>query len=562
MMRRMALTRRELVQTLGLTTGVGWLGNSVIGAAGQGHASEDDRTVHLSGDGLALPPRAYTALLDQLTRKADVDEDNYLLGGEIARFEQRWATLLGKETAVFMPSGTLANQLALRALAGSRRRVIVPEMSHVYNDTGDACQTLSGLTLMPLAPGAATFTRAEIEAVLARTAGGRVATDIGAILIESPIRRLSGQMFDWDEAKRITGFARERGIGTHLDGARLFIASAYTGISPAEYAAAFDTVYISLWKYFNCGIGAILAGPKRVLDGMFHVRRMFGGNLAAGWPAALVAAHYMDGFVDRLKSAVRVSEEFYRAIAGHPKVAIERIPNGTNLTRLTLKNVDGARLVARLAERGVRMPHPRRVAASCSASTRAGTARAPRILHDRSSKPSASRNRSRMAKADPPCGPGDLVESFGEIDIYLFDQLLRGRITPQMRLLDAGCGGGRNAHYLMRCGADVYGIDDDGRQIDRIRSLAAQLAPALPARNFVVGPLTALPWADRVLRGGHLQRRSALRHGRSRIRGHACRDVAGPGSRRHLLRASGLHHRHRESRAPCARPPASAARWQ
>ena len=121
-----------------------------------------------------------------------------------------------------------------------------------------------------------------MEAVLARTASGRVATDVGAILIESPIRRLSGQMFDWEEAKRITAFARERGIGTHLDGARLFIASAYTGISPAEYAAPFDTVYVSLWKYFNSGIGAILAGPKRVLDGMFHVRRMFGGNLAVG----------------------------------------------------------------------------------------------------------------------------------------------------------------------------------------------------------------------------------------------------------------------------------------
>ena len=358
-MRRMALTRRELVQTLGLTTSVGWLGESVISAAVQeGHAREDDRTVYLSGDGLALPPRAYTALLDQLTRKADITEDNYLLGGEIARFEQRWATLLGKETAVFMPSGTLANHLALRALAGSRRRVIVPEMSHVYNDTGDACQTLSGLTLIPLAPGAATFTRAEIEAVLTRTAGGRVATDVGAILIESPIRRLAGQMFAWDEAKRITSFARERGIGTHLDGARLFIASAYTGISPAEYAAAFDTVYISLWKYFNCGIGAVLAGPKRVLDGMFHVRRMFGGNLAVGWPAALVAGHYMDGFVDRLKRAVRVSEDFYRAMAGHPKVAIERIPNGTNLTRFTLKNVDAARVISRLAERSVRIPRP------------------------------------------------------------------------------------------------------------------------------------------------------------------------------------------------------------
>ncbi|MCC7034359.1 MAG: hypothetical protein IT179_16180, partial [Acidobacteria bacterium] len=193
-------------------------------------------------------------------------------------------------------------------------------------------------------------------AVLARTAGGRVATDVGAILIESPVRRLAGRMFDWDEAKRIAAFARERGIGTHLDGARLFIASAYTGISPAEYATPFDTVYVSLWKYFNCGIGAILAGPRRVLDGMFHARRMFGGNLWAGWPAALVARHYMHGFVDRLTSAVRVSEEFYTAIARHPMVSVERIPNGTNLARVTLKGVDVAAVSRALAGRGIRLP--------------------------------------------------------------------------------------------------------------------------------------------------------------------------------------------------------------
>jgi threonine aldolase len=352
----MALTRRELVHTLGASAGLAWLdGPGPFREAGA-PPSTPDRSVHLSGDGIGLSPSAYTALLDELARKVEVHEDNYLLGGEVERFERHWATLLGKEAAVFMPSGTLANQLALRALAGPKRRVIVPEMSHVYNDTGDACQTLSGLTLMPLAPGAPTFTRADVEAVLTRTAGGRVATEVGALLIESPIRRLSGQMFDWEEAMRVTAFARERGIGTHLDGARLFIASAYTGISPAEYAAPFDTVYVSLWKYFNSGIGAILAGPAHVLDGMFHVRRMFGGNLAVGWPAALVARHFMEGFLDRLKTAVRVSEDFYRAIGRHPKVAVERIPNGTNLTRLTLKGVDAATVARRLAERGIHMP--------------------------------------------------------------------------------------------------------------------------------------------------------------------------------------------------------------
>jgi threonine aldolase len=352
----MTITRRELVHTLGAAGGFAWLQSPPSSTSGAAPEDTRDRTVYLGGDGVPLSPRAFTALLDRLARQADVAEDNYLLGGEIAAFEQHWAALLGKETAVFMPSGTLANQLALRALAGVKRRVIVPEMSHVYNDTGDACQTLSNLTLLPLAPGTATFTVKDVEAVLARTASGRVAAGVGAILIESPIRRLSGQMFDWDEARRITAFARERGIGTHLDGARLFIASAYTGISPAEYSAPFDTVYVSLWKYFNSGIGAILAGPKRVLDGMFHVRRMFGGNLAAGWPAAVVARHYMDGYLDRLKAAVRVSEDFYRAIATHPKVKVTPIPGGTNLRRVTLSGVDLKAMQQRLAERQIRLP--------------------------------------------------------------------------------------------------------------------------------------------------------------------------------------------------------------
>jgi len=348
-------TRRGFVGTLGATISGACLPYVPAFATAN---IEPDRVIHTSGDGIGITPRDYAALLNRLCQGREVEDDNYLLGGEVAAFEQHWAKLLGKETAVFMPSGTLANQLALRALAGPKRRVIVPEMSHVYNDTGDACQTLSSLTLMPLAPGRATFTVSEVEAVLSRTAGGRVATEVGALLIESPIRRLSGQMFDWEEAKRVTAFAREKGIGTHLDGARLFIASAYTGISPAEYAAHFDTVYVSLWKYFNCGIGAILAGPRRVLDGMHHVRRMFGGNLAAGWNAAVVARHYMDGFEGRLKSAVQASEAFYSAIGRHPKIGIERVPYGTNLTRVTFRGVSAAGVATRLAERGIAMSAP------------------------------------------------------------------------------------------------------------------------------------------------------------------------------------------------------------
>ena len=96
----------------------------------------------------------------------------------------------------------------------------------------------------------------------------------------------------------------------------------------------------------------------------------------------------------------------------------------------------------------------------------------------------------------PSPGRSPLLEQFGEIDIYLFDQLLRGRITPEMRVLDAGCGDGRNAHYLLQAGAQVFGVDKDARQIGRIQALAARLAPALPSDNFSVGQLDELPFPD------------------------------------------------------------------
>lgn len=113
---------------------------------------------------------------------------------------------------------------------------------------------------------------------------------------------------------------------------------------------------MSLWKYFNAGVGAVLAGPKRLLDDLFHARRMFGGNLAAGWSAALLAGHHMDGFVDRLRSAIRVSEDFYTRIAEHPRVGVERIANGSNVARVTVKDLDVAELTRRLAAQQLLLP--------------------------------------------------------------------------------------------------------------------------------------------------------------------------------------------------------------
>ena len=89
-----------------------------------------------------------------------------------------------------------------------------------------------------------------------------------------------------------------------------------------------------------------------------------------------------------------------------------------------------------------------------------------------------------------------LQEQFGQIDIYFFDQLLKGRIAPGMRIVDAGCGGGRNLIYLLREGYEVFGADMDERAIERVRSLARKFAPALPASNFRLEPVERMSFPD------------------------------------------------------------------
>src|SRR6185436_13664224 len=132
----------------------------------------------------------------------------------------------------------------------------------------------------------------------------------------------------------------------------------YTGGSVAKYAAPFDTVYVSLYKYFNAASGAMLAGPRDLIDGMYHTRRMFGGGLNHAWPFALVALHYLGGFGDRFSQAVHLSEDWIRALGRHDRFTIDRVPLGTNLFRVTVRGTDPAAFKARLEKSGVLVPAP------------------------------------------------------------------------------------------------------------------------------------------------------------------------------------------------------------
>lgn len=247
--------RREFF-TAGL--GLAALPITPIGAAAQ--TSPAQGPVHFNGDGLILSPLEYAGLLATLAAKG-IQRDSYMSGGAVETLEARFAEVLGKERAVFVPTGTLANHLAIRHLARGKTRVLVQAESHIYSDSSDCVQTLSHLNLVPLAAGSATFTLGQVEEACKRALERPFPVPVAAISIECPVRRRDGETFDYEEMKRIARFAREQDIRLHLDGARLFVASAYTGVTPAEYVALFDTVYVSLYKCFNAASGAIWPAP-------------------------------------------------------------------------------------------------------------------------------------------------------------------------------------------------------------------------------------------------------------------------------------------------------------
>ena len=249
--------------------------------------------------------------------------------------------------------------------------MIVQDVSHLVNDSGDCAQQLSELTLVPLAPGKATFTWEEAARAIERSAPGPRARagrgDLDRVARAAAARRDLRLRRD---APRSAPRPARSGSASTSTGRGSSSRCAYSGRPPAEYAALFDTVYVSLWKCFNAGGGAILAGPAKPLADMYHVRRMFGGALWNAWPYAAVAAplrRRLPGAAVGRRS--RVSEDAIRLLSAEPRIAIERVPNGTSLFRLTPRTGDLAAYRARLRGKGSRRAARRTTAASGSRST-------------------------------------------------------------------------------------------------------------------------------------------------------------------------------------------------
>ncbi|HQX45184.1 MAG: DegT/DnrJ/EryC1/StrS family aminotransferase [Saprospiraceae bacterium] len=331
------MQRRKFIELGGLLAAAGGQFNSFAEAKLANDRGSEHERIDFIHDGTDLSPKEFADLLMKLVDEGKVKIDSYSNGGIVEELENKFAALLGKESAVFMPTGTLANHIAVRRLANKNRRVIVQEQSHFYNDSGDCAETLSGLKLMTTGENAVDFSLSDVINIANQTKTGRVETKIGVIAIETPVRRKQDRIFTYDKIKPISDYARNNGVKMHLDGARLFVQSVHTDILPSTYGSLFDAVYTSMYKCFNAPSGAILAGTREFTESLFHERRMFGGGLPAAWPFAAVALYYADRFMDDYKTAWLNAQKFFSLLRKEERFTVSELENGTHVVKLDVK---------------------------------------------------------------------------------------------------------------------------------------------------------------------------------------------------------------------------------
>ena len=272
------------------------------------------------------PVRAADVLADI---PPDTTVDRYGAGGAVAELEQTVARLLGKPAAVFLPSGIMAQQAALRVHADRRGRstVLYHPTSHLAVHEDGALERVQHLLGRAVGDADRLLTLEDLAGV---------AEPPAALLLELPQREIGGQLPDWDDLVAQVGWARERGAAVHCDGARLWEASAGYDRPPAELAALFDTVYVSFYKGIGALAGCCLAGDPEEVAEVREWRRRLGGTLYGLWPAAASALTNLRRRLPLMPRYLEHTRAIAAALADVPQVTVVPDPPQTPMMHLLL----------------------------------------------------------------------------------------------------------------------------------------------------------------------------------------------------------------------------------
>ena len=284
---------------------------------------------------------------------AEVGDDQFGDDPTINRLQERVAELLGKEAALWLPTGTMANQVALRSLTSPGDDVIVSRQAHaVWHETGGSAAN-AGVQLTEIG-GPGFFTAEEFRAAV-KPKGHIIYPPTTLVEVESTHNRAGGVVVPPADAEAVGRAARELGIASYLDGARLWNAAVETGLSVGELAAPFDVVMVTLSKGLGAPGGSVLAGRRDLMPRLVRYRRMAGGAMRQVGIFAAAGLWALDHNVDRLAEDHANARAIAERLADSPGHLIDPAAVQTNILvwRVAEAGLDAPTVVARARERGV-----------------------------------------------------------------------------------------------------------------------------------------------------------------------------------------------------------------
>jgi threonine aldolase len=240
-----------------------------------------------------------TPAMRRAMAEAEVGDDVFGEDPTVNALQAKVARLLGKETAIFVPSGTMANQLVIKSHTQPGDEVIIEATSHPYNFEGGAGAALSGIQFYCLKGLRGILDASQIEEAIRSEDHHFPVTRL--LCLENTHNRGGGSIYPVEKMADIYRFAKSKGLLVHLDGARLWNASVATGIKPHEYAQWADSVSVCLSKGLGAPIGSLITGSKAFIDRVHRFRKMFGGGMRQAGIIAAAGIYALDHHVQRLK---------------------------------------------------------------------------------------------------------------------------------------------------------------------------------------------------------------------------------------------------------------------
>jgi threonine aldolase len=239
-----------------------------------------------------------TAAMRRAMAEAEVGDDQFGEDPSVNALQERVARLLGKEAGLFVPTGTMANQLPLKHYCAPGDDVVVGVESHaVWHETGAAAAN-AGIQFTTIGADGR-FTADELEAAI-KPRGHLLYPPTTLVEVENTQNRKGGLVWEPEALRAVGELARAHGVASYLDGARLLNAAAARGDAPADLAAPFDLVSIALSKGLGCPVGSVLAGTRKDIAALTRYRRMLGGALRQAGVVAAAGLYALDHHLDRL----------------------------------------------------------------------------------------------------------------------------------------------------------------------------------------------------------------------------------------------------------------------